>query len=93
MTAGNFLDNTTVYIGKYLGDTLYADAMLHLTYSENLAKKDTQTGGLVFQPEIGLELPSPFALIRWSIAPDLNSDWNNLLVPYTSISLSWKFNF
>ncbi|WP_314848982.1 translocation/assembly module TamB domain-containing protein [Treponema lecithinolyticum] len=93
MTAGNFLDNTTVYIGKYLGDTLYADAMLHLTYNENLAKKDTQTGGLVFQPEIGLELPSPFALIRWSIAPDLNSDWNNLLVPYTSISLSWKFNF
>ncbi|MGI5172547.1 translocation/assembly module TamB domain-containing protein [Treponema sp. OMZ 840] len=92
ISAGNFLDNTTVYIGKYFGDTLYADAMLHLVYNGNLENKDGSTGGLVFQPEIGLELPSPFAAIRWSIAPDLTSDWK-LLVPHTSISLSWKFNF
>ena len=92
MSAGNFLDNTTVYIGKYFGDTLYADAMLHLSYDDNLEKRDGSTGGLVFQPEIGFELPTPFAAIRWSIAPELNSDWK-LLVPHTSISFSWKFNF
>jgi|GEM_PF-1218385 len=92
LNAGNFLDNTTVYIGKYFGDTIYADAMLHLAYDKNLEKREGDTGGLIFQPEIGLELPSPFAAIRWSIAPELNSDWK-LLVPHTSISLSWKFNF
>ena len=92
VSAGNFLDNTTVYIGKYFGDTLYADAMLHLSYDANLEKRDGSTGGLIFQPEIGFELPTPFAAIRWSIAPELNSDWK-LLVPHTSISFSWKFNF
>ena len=91
-TVGNFLDNTTVYIGKYFGDTIYADAMLHLTYNGVSAGKDEILGGLKFRPEIGLELPSPFGAIRWSIAPELNSDWK-LLVPHTSISISWKFNF
>lgn len=91
-TVGNFLDNTTVYIGKYFGDTIYADAMLHLAYDAVSAEKEKSFGGLKFRPEIGLELPSPFGAIRWSIAPELNSDWK-LLVPHTSISISWKFNF
>ncbi|WP_428769058.1 translocation/assembly module TamB domain-containing protein [Treponema sp. HNW] len=91
-TVGNFLDNTTVYIGKYFGDTIYADAMLHLAYDAVSAASNENTAGLKFRPEIGLELPSPFGAIRWSIAPELNSDWK-LLVPHTSISISWKFNF
>lgn len=90
VTFGNFLDNTTVYIGKYFGDTLYADALLHLSY--DVDKEKGKLGGLVFQPEIGFELPTPFATIRWSIAPELGADWH-LLVPYTSISLSWKFTY
>ena len=49
-------------------------------------------GKLVLQPEIGLELPTPFVNIRWSIAPDINSA-QNLWVPDTSLSLSWKFSF
>jgi hypothetical protein len=90
VTFGNFLDNTTVYIGKYFGDTLYADALMHLSY--DVDKEKGKLGGLVFQPEIGFELPTPFATIRWSIAPELGADWH-LLVPYTSISLSWKFTY
>jgi hypothetical protein len=89
VTFGNYLDGSTVYIGKYIGDTLYADMMLELVYDDTLDDSKT-LDGLYFKPEIGFELPSPFATIRWSIAPDVTSDWN-LLVPYTSISLSWKF--
>ncbi len=90
LNVGNLLDNTTVYIGKYLNETLYADALLSLVYDED--RLDLGLRGLVFQPEFGLELPSPFATIRWSIAPDLTTDWD-LLVPFTSISFSWKYNF
>ncbi|OJF76035.1 MAG: hypothetical protein BKP49_09470 [Treponema sp. CETP13] len=86
---GNYLDGSTVYIGKYIGNTLYADMMLEIVYDEDVANSGSESG-LGLEPEIGLELPSPFATIRWSIAPEANSDWN-LLVPYTSISLSWKF--
>ncbi len=89
LTVGDILDSTTIYIGKFLNETLYADAMVSLVYDEE--RQDLGLGGLVFQPEFGLELPSPFATIRWGIAPDLTTDWN-LLVPFTSISLSWKFD-
>lgn len=94
---GNFLDNTTVYIGKFWTDTLYADLMVHLTYDETLIDEVFNSfDGIVLQIETGLELPSPIGTIRWSIAtPDIISgrpvDFSNLLVPYTSISLSWKF--
>ncbi|MCR4940957.1 MAG: translocation/assembly module TamB [Treponemataceae bacterium] len=91
MNPSNFLDNTTVYIGKYIGADLYLDAMFSLVYTGG-SGLDGAKGGLVLQPEIGLELPSPFATIRWSIAPDVTSA-QDLWVPNTSISLSWKFSF
>lgn len=91
VSLGNFFDNTTVYIGKYIGNTIYLDALLRFVYQDGSSgKKGSQR--LVLQPEIGLELPSPFATIRWSIAPDISSA-RNLWVPYTSISLSWRFQF
>ena len=91
LTIGNFFDNTTVYIGKYFGSSIYADAMLHFTYDENKVLEDASSSGLRFQPEIGLEMDSPFGAIRWSMAPDLESA-QHLWVPSTSISLSWKFS-
>ena len=89
LNPGNFFDNTTVYIGKYIGNTVYMDAMFSLLYKEDSKLKESK---LVLQPEFGLELPTPFVNIRWSIAPDIKSA-QNLWVPYTSISLSWKFSY
>ncbi|MBQ0166147.1 MAG: translocation/assembly module TamB domain-containing protein [Treponema sp.] len=88
---GNYFDNTTVYIGKYIGNTIYLDALFRFVYQENSSEGNIYRR-LAFQPEVGLELPSPFATIRWSIAPDITSA-KNLWVPYTSISLSWSFKF
>lgn len=89
---GNYFDNTTVYIGKYFGSELYADALLQWTYDSSKDNGTSMVSGLVFQPELGFELSAPFANIRWNFAPDLGalqSSW----VPATSITLSWKFNF
>ncbi len=91
LTIGNFFDNTTVYIGKYFGSSIYADAMLHFAYDEKKALEDGSGSGLRFQPEIGLEMDSPFGAIRWSMSPDLENT-QHLWVPSTSISLSWKFS-
>ena len=91
LTIGNFFDNTTVYIGKYFGSSIYADAMLHFAYDEKKALEDGTSSGLRFQPEIGLEMDSPFGAIRWSMAPDMENA-QYLWVPSTSISLSWKFS-
>ena len=92
LTPGNFLDNSTVYIGKYFGDVLYGDFLLHLSYDDSKVDSNNLASGIAFEPELGFEMESPLATIRWSIAPDVGS-LHNLWVPYTSISLSWKFMF
>ncbi|HBD68996.1 MAG TPA: hypothetical protein DC014_06950, partial [Treponema sp.] len=89
---GNYFDNSTVYIGKYFGTSLYADAMLHWTYDENKDMSGSETGGIVFQPEIGLEMEAPFANIRWNFAPDLEN-FADTVVSSTSVTLSWRLTF
>ena len=51
---GNLFDNSTVYIGKYFGNDIYADALLHWTYDKTKVDSGGVSGsGLVFKPEIG----------------------------------------
>ena len=93
---GNFFDNSTVYIGKYFGSSMYVDALMRWTYDENKTSENGDVNRLVFQPDIGFELSSPFVNIRWDLAPDLEEMQKNnnvSLVPATSITLSWKIQF
>lgn len=99
LNLGNFLDNSTVYIGKYFGSSLYADAMMRLSYDDSKNPTGTGFSNLQFQPEIGFEVSSPFANIRWSLAPDMMDIMHGGFadpgswVPAASITLSWKFSF
>ncbi|MCQ2577371.1 MAG: translocation/assembly module TamB domain-containing protein [Treponema sp.] len=90
---GNFFDNSTVYIGKYLGSSLYFDAMMHVSYNERVLSENFFRSGLLFQPELGFEMESPFGNIRWNIAPNLEALMKKQFVPDSSLTLSWKFNF
>ena len=86
----NFLDNTTVYMGKYLGSSLYVDAMIHFSFEDNNFSK------ILFQPEFGMELESPNLFmpnVRVNVAPDLNALLKNQFVPSTTVSLSWKYTY
>lgn len=94
LTIGNFFDNSTVYIGKYIGSALYVDAMLNMSASNYRTADYLSASSILFQPEFGLELELPVINIRWDMA------WNIMpglslqsYVPSTSVSLSWKFNF
>ena len=93
LAAGNFLDNSTVYIGKYFGSAVYVDALMHLSYDETRVNDTTTAQGLTFQPEFGLELESPFVDIRWNFAPNIDAMLNNEIITSTSLTLSWKFSF
>ncbi len=93
ISLGNFLDNTTVYIGKYLGSSLYVDAMLHVSLEDGNVSDIASAGKMLFQPEFGMELESPFANIRVNMAPDINALLKNQFVPSASLTLSWKFTY
>jgi len=95
LTIGNYFDNTSVYIGKYFGSAIYADAMLHLSYYDPLSAKTDAVRksvyeNLLFQPEIGFEMNTPFFQLRWHIAP---SNLDSLFVSDTGLTLSWKFSY
>ncbi|MDR3284376.1 MAG: translocation/assembly module TamB domain-containing protein [Treponema sp.] len=95
--AGILFDNTTVYIGKYFGGSVYGDILVHILYNEALELSNPDSGGILIQPEIGLELNSPFPafpVIRLSLAPEFGG---NELTPATfvsasSITLTWKLS-
>ena len=93
ISIGNFLDNTTVYIGKYLGSSLYVDAMLHVSFEDSNVNDINAAGKILFQPEFGMELESPFANIRVNMAPDINALLKNQFVPSASVTLSWKIAY
>jgi hypothetical protein len=101
LTAGNIFNNSTVYIGKYFGSSIYFDALVHFLYNEAKEQLDPESNGIIFQPEIGLEMSVPFAnsrqlAIRMSLAPELGGDElsvTSAFVSAASITLSWKFNF
>ena len=95
LTMSNYLDNTSVYIGKYFGSAIYADALLHLSHYDS---KSLKNGGskrpvykdILFQPEIGLEMATPFFLLRWSVAP---TKPDTLFVGDTALTFSWKYSY
>lgn len=94
LTIGNFLDNSTVYIGKYLNSSIYVDAMLHVSLEDYGVTDIFAPGSLKFQPEFGLELETPFYTnIRVNMAPDINALLKNQFVPSASVTLSWKYAF
>ena len=83
---GNYFDNTTVFIGKYIGNDMFAQGTLTLRYDEN----DMSFGGIRFEPDIGFELQSPFFGIRWSFFPNHPENW---WVNDHSITLTWRKTF
>jgi len=86
---GNYFDNTTVFIGKYIGKDMFFQGMLTMKYDEN----SKAFGGIKLEPDIGIEFQSPFVNIRWDWSPDIyNYHTENLWVG-NSITLSWSKSY
>ena len=85
-SVGNYFDNTAVFIGKYIGRDMFIQGMLTMRYDEY----SVELGGLVFEPDIGIELQSPYVNIKWSFFPYHPENW---WVSDNSITLSWRMIF
>jgi hypothetical protein len=88
---GNYFDNTTVFVGKYFGANMFAQGMLSFRYDENKRSSGWLTyGGLVLEPDIGIELRSPHFAIRWNVV-FLHPE--NLFIDDNSFTLTWRWSF
>lgn len=95
LTIGDYLDNTSLYIGKYFGSAIYADAALHLSNYDPLKDRNLNMQRMVyknilFEPEIGLEMATPFFNLRWAISP---TNVNALFIDSASLTFSWNFSY
>jgi len=83
---GNYFDNTTVYIGKYIGQDMFIQGMLKMRYDEN----NPSMGGLKLEPDIGIEFTTPLFNIRWDFLPYSPENW---WINDNSISIIWSKSF
>jgi hypothetical protein len=85
-TVGNYFDNTSVYVGKYIGSDMFIHSMVSLRYDET---KPTM-GGYTFEPDFGVELRSPLGNIRWNLVPTHPENW---YISDNSFTISWNWVF
>ena len=83
---GNYFDNSTVFMGKFIGTDLFGEAMLSFKYDEN----KIDWGGLVLEPELGFELRNPLFDIQFNMVL-LHPE--NLFMDDITFSLVWRRTF
>ena len=90
---GNYLDNTSVFVGKYLDPNMFLQTMVSLRYDENrtaAAQGRLTLGGYAVEADIGFELRTPWMDVRLSIVP---IHFEHLFVDDISVSLIWRRSF
>ncbi len=89
---GKYLDNTTVYLGKYFGNTLFLQTMVQFgTDSPFVTEQSPDTGPLRVQTKVSLEWKTPLFLLDFSVEPDLLDPISS--INNTSLSLSWGYSY
>ena len=92
---GNYLNNTSVFIGRYIGSSVFAQLLLQMR-SADLSLPEGQDdgiqrfGGVLIDSEISLEWQTPFFLLGWTFAPQ-NPD--ELFIRDNTFTFSWRLSY
>ena len=85
---GRYLDNTRMYVGKYIGNSLFLSGTVSTNYPES-QRTNTVIGGLEFQASIDLEMTTPFFNVLWSYSPSHSEEF----VAGNKITLKRRFSY
>ena len=66
VSLGEYLDNTTLRIGRYLGDDIFFEGSIQLEESDTFDRAVDDQIGLTIYPEIRLEFETPIFTLNWS---------------------------
>lgn len=86
VTLADYLDNTSVFAGKYLRDDVFIRGALRLQQDQPLVNRSS----LRLDSEIGFELTTPFFLFDWSLAFLHPED---LFISDNSFRFTWKLTY
>lgn len=89
---GRYLDNTTLYLGKYLGDDIFLQALVQISKQQLLtADQFYATNELSIESTVSLEWQTPFFLLGFSVKPDFIDPISS--IQNTSLELSWGYSY
>jgi hypothetical protein len=83
---GNYFNNTTVFLGKYIGSDIFVQSLFSFKYDEN---KQTW-GGISLVPEIGMEMRNPLFNIQFNMMFLHPENW---FIEDVSFTLTWRRSF
>lgn len=86
-----YLDNTSVFLGKYINNDLFLQAMLHLSANEQYGAGLFMTDDLKLDVELSLEWDNPLYDLKLSTQPEGMQPYQ--LLDAMTIGLSWNFSF
>jgi len=87
---GNYFDNTTVYMGKFLGSDIYLQALLSVQIND--ADVSDTLGVVELEPNFGIEWKTPLFLLNWNFSPNLNNP-ERLFIDDHSFTFTWRKSF
>ena len=82
---GDYLNNTTITIGKYLGEDIFLEALINLKREQN---QEIST-----ELYLSIEFPTPFFDLEWELSPKFNNNNNDLYPITNSITFSWDITY
>jgi hypothetical protein len=89
-TAINPLDNTSLSLGKYLGNDLFLEMLVRLQSLPGNPGTASFVAGVQPDVEVNIEWTTPFFLLNWSFLPKTPE---TLFLSDNAISLSWRIPF
>jgi len=93
-TLGNYLNNTSIFMGRYLGDAVFGQAILQMRSADMEDPDDDdgiqRLGGVLIDSEISLEWQTPFFMLEWSLAPENPEE---LFIRDNTFTFSWSFSY
>jgi translocation and assembly module TamB len=84
-SAGMYLDNTTITIGKYFGDHIFFETLIIL-------ERGVQEGDIQTDIFLTLEFPTPFFNLKWTVSPKLLNQ-NEMALPSSSLTFLYKYSY
>ena len=87
---GQYLDNTTLFVGKYLGTDLFLELLVQLRGADPVAETTRSLAGIAVESEVSLEWETPFFNLEWSFFP---TDPSSLFITDNTISFSWEYSY
>ena len=90
-SVGRYLDNTTLFLGKYFGNDLFVEAMVRLRTNDALLATLDTSDDLFIDSEIRLEWKTPLFLMELSLLPDFADPFSS--ITSAAFGLSWGFSY